>query len=267
MKIAQLSKRMSLLGPDTLSILALAGPAQSLGKHRELLDDLRKQRTKRYCHSILLFVRSNECYAAIMRDELILVAIRLFGEHGYDSVSTRRLASEAGTMMSSITYHFGGKLGLYQAAGQAILDRLNAAMEERPIAPLQPTAGAEEAIDLIEQVIGNMGAFMLQEDITPMARFVVREHNDPNSEIGNKLRLEVQRVGQMMADAIAILRPDLSAEQCRSRAFYIYAMITGLQNARAPLSAITGWAAIDHEQGERLLGNLKQAARDMLIRP
>jgi len=169
--------------------------------------------------------------------------------------------------MSNITYHFGGKEGLYQAAGEAILEQLSAALIERPVSPLEPGASAEDAMELICQILRNMGEFMLRDDVAPMARFVAREHRDPNSVVGTQLRAQVLVFGTMMKDAIAVLRPALSPEQCRSRAFFLYAIITGLRNARAPLCTIMETAEIDEDRGKQLLHELELSARDMLARP
>ena len=56
-----------------------------------------------------------------MRERLIQVAIQRFGELGFDGASTRDIAAAADTTMSNITYHFGGKEGLYHAAAEAIV--------------------------------------------------------------------------------------------------------------------------------------------------
>jgi AcrR family transcriptional regulator len=50
------------------------------------------------------------------RQDLLLVAERLFATHGIDSVSLRQIAVEAGyANPATIQYHFGTKAGLYQA--------------------------------------------------------------------------------------------------------------------------------------------------------
>ena len=54
------------------------------------------------------------------RSDLLAVAVREFGAKGFDGASTRRIAAEAGTMMSSITYHFGSKKALYFAAAEHV---------------------------------------------------------------------------------------------------------------------------------------------------
>ena len=56
----------------------------------------------------------NESYA------ILIFAVREFGSKGLDGASTRGIAEAAGTAMSSITYHFGGKEGLYLAAAEHI---------------------------------------------------------------------------------------------------------------------------------------------------
>lgn len=48
-----------------------------------------------------------------LKSEIIRVAAKLFAEKGYDKTSTRDIASRAGANISMISYHFGGKEGLY----------------------------------------------------------------------------------------------------------------------------------------------------------
>lgn len=47
------------------------------------------------------------------RNKLIEVATRLFAERGFHGVSIRELSQAADTSISMISYHFGGKEGLY----------------------------------------------------------------------------------------------------------------------------------------------------------
>ena len=50
------------------------------------------------------------------RKKLVLAALRLFAEKGFESASTREIADAAGTNISAIRYYFGDKAGLYRAA-------------------------------------------------------------------------------------------------------------------------------------------------------
>ena len=47
------------------------------------------------------------------RSKLLATAARLFARKGYNGVSVRELAKAAGVNLSMISYHFGGKEGLY----------------------------------------------------------------------------------------------------------------------------------------------------------
>jgi TetR/AcrR family transcriptional regulator, regulator of cefoperazone and chloramphenicol sensitivity len=49
------------------------------------------------------------------REQLMMVALRLFAEHGYEKTSTRQICSQAGVNIAQIAYHFGDKAGLYRA--------------------------------------------------------------------------------------------------------------------------------------------------------
>jgi len=60
------------------------------------------------------------------RATLLAVASRLFAQKGYDGISMRTLAAEAGVNLATVGYHFGGKPGLYQA----ILERFIAVRYE-----------------------------------------------------------------------------------------------------------------------------------------
>ncbi|MEY2862216.1 MAG: hypothetical protein RL392_2674, partial [Pseudomonadota bacterium] len=49
------------------------------------------------------------------RNRLLDAAMRLFAEHGFAKTSTRDIAEAAQVNISSISYYFGDKAGLYRA--------------------------------------------------------------------------------------------------------------------------------------------------------
>lgn len=53
-----------------------------------------------------------------LRNKLVLIATRLFAERGLNGVSIRELSKAAGVSISMISYHFGGKEGLYSSVLQ-----------------------------------------------------------------------------------------------------------------------------------------------------
>jgi AcrR family transcriptional regulator len=50
------------------------------------------------------------------RSRLVLAALRLFAEKGYEAATTREIAEAAGINISAIRYYFGDKAGLYRTA-------------------------------------------------------------------------------------------------------------------------------------------------------
>lgn len=59
------------------------------------------------------------------REKLIKIGARLFALNGFNGVSMRALSKEAGTNLATVSYHFGGKSGFYEAILYAILERKN----------------------------------------------------------------------------------------------------------------------------------------------
>ncbi len=53
-----------------------------------------------------------------LRNKLNSIATRLFAERGLNGVSIRKLSQTAGVSISMISYHFGGKEGLYSSVLQ-----------------------------------------------------------------------------------------------------------------------------------------------------
>src|SRR3546814_18694562 len=61
----------------------------------------------------------------MIQNRLLETAVREFGRKGLDGASTRGIAKAAGTAMLSITYHYGGKEGLYLAAADYIVSQMD----------------------------------------------------------------------------------------------------------------------------------------------
>src|ERR1700755_2496435 len=91
------------------------------------------------------YARGEETRARIIR-----TALALFGEHGFDGVSPRDIAAEAGGPAPSLQYYFENKEGLYAAC---IADIQTAAMNstkpglEALDELLRAKAGASPVID------------------------------------------------------------------------------------------------------------------------
>ena len=74
------------------------------------------------------------------RERLLRAAQDLFAEKGYDGASVKALATAAGVNVSLVSYHFGGKEGLYRACIEQF-GRGRLAVAQRM---LQPPTSAED---------------------------------------------------------------------------------------------------------------------------
>jgi len=122
-----------------------------------------------------------------VRERMIDVAARLFASRGYAGVSVRAIAQAADANIAAVSYHFGGKRGLYLAAlerlmeemrpiGGPVIERINAAFE----------AGRPDRATLAEVatfVVSHILETMLAGDMPPWAQqTVLREFQEPTPD-------------------------------------------------------------------------------------
>jgi AcrR family transcriptional regulator len=58
---------------------------------------------------------NSEAEAHNARSRLVISALRLFAEKGFEAATTREICEAAGTNISAISYYFGDKAGLYRS--------------------------------------------------------------------------------------------------------------------------------------------------------
>jgi AcrR family transcriptional regulator len=66
------------------------------------------------------------------REQLLAVAAELSAREGWDAVSVRRVADEAGTSTRAVYSVFGSKQGLEEALHEAMFERLQELLDETP---------------------------------------------------------------------------------------------------------------------------------------
>lgn len=137
------------------------------------------------------------------RDSLTHTAGELFAKHGFDVISTRMIAEEAGVKLSAIHYHFGSKEKLYLAAfsyavGVWSCANFDTVIQENP-ARLQTPAGQAEIIKatVFRSFYDHFSSdnpewtmqILLREVITPSSGFplIVEQIFKPDVEAVTKL--------------------------------------------------------------------------------
>ena len=72
------------------------------------------------------------------REQLLVIATRLFTERGYDKTSTEAVLRESGTSRGSLYHHFASKEALFWAVLVRIDERVTATMEKDMAAATDP---------------------------------------------------------------------------------------------------------------------------------
>ncbi|MEG3165088.1 CerR family C-terminal domain-containing protein [Sphingomonas sp. PB2P19] len=112
---------------------------------------------------------------------LLDIAIREFGSKGLDGASTRSIAAAAKTAMSSITYHYGGKEGLYLAAADRIAELMAAMMTESLPFDDAMTDDPDTARTWIHRILGRLIDKMATDASGDWTLFVMREQMRPSA--------------------------------------------------------------------------------------
>lgn len=179
---------------------------------------------------------------------LLDVAIDHFGRFGLDGASTRAIAKDAETPMSSITYHFGGKEGLYLAAASHIAERMGRLLAPaiaKAAATCLPGCTPEQAREALHVVYGHAAAVLVSVETAALARFIVREQANPTEAFN---RIYDGLMGPMLGRLAFLLGVAsggaLDEKEARIRAFTLIGQVLVFRVARAAALRVGGWEDI-----------------------
>jgi AcrR family transcriptional regulator len=180
---------------------------------------------------------------------LLEVAIDQFGEKGLEGASTRSIAAAAGTTMSSITYHYGGKEGLYLAAARCIADQMGermdlslASSEELNLQGSPPEACAKAVLATLDRFL----EAIIRPESIPWARFILREQMEPTAAFdilyGGVMGRLIHHVAALVE---RVGEGRWTGAEARLKTLAILGQVLVFRLARAALLRTTGWADID----------------------
>lgn len=124
---------------------------------------------------------------AEIKDRLLIAGLALFAKHGFHGVSIRELATQANANSSMITYHFGGKKGLYLAVYQYIADLLNSRISnvfienEALINDLnrqEPAQKNKNILAILQGISDKFIALLLSPDSISIAKLMLVEQDN-----------------------------------------------------------------------------------------
>ena len=185
---------------------------------------------------------------------LLDTAIEQFGRKGLEGASTRAIAAAAKTAMSSITYHYGGKEGLYLAAARRIGEQIS----ERFVSTMTqaPDPDALDARAAVEQVIVLADAFlsmMLSPVSAPWARFIVREQMEPTEAFEVLWSQFMSRLsGHVVKLVLRAGNGRWKLAEARVRAVTLVGQILVFRVSRATALRMTGWDDIGTAQAAEI---------------
>lgn len=139
------------------------------------------------------------------RDRILRTATALFAEKGYDSVSLRDITAAAGVNISMISYYFGSKKGLYDAALAAQLSELSSL--------LSMDADAMDPRTLVREYAER--AIRAHEKNPHLLKYIFRALLSPSAAQTGLFEAAVSRIYDLLDHALTrgvqegLFRPDL----------------------------------------------------------
>lgn len=148
-------------------------------------------------------------------EALLAAATAVFAEQGYQQARVRDIASRAGANIAAISYHYGGKEGLYLE----VLRRAASRLIER--FPLQ-SAGVKNSPEqqLRDAVANLLRRFTGQDDSAIAPKLMLRELVSPSVGI-DRLVEDIARPQFMLVSAIVarLLGPGATLDEVRRASF------------------------------------------------
>lgn len=117
------------------------------------------------------------------KQRLIEAGLEIFSRYNFEGASTRMIAEKAGVNLAAISYHFGGKDGLYLATVQYLVKNIQkrvGLLFSLAAKPTEKVLSKSEAFEMICFMINKIGHVML---CSPEAKFwqgiILREQQEP----------------------------------------------------------------------------------------
>lgn len=199
------------------------------------------------------------------RERLIEIAMDHFGRCGFEGASTRDIAAAADTAMSSITYHFGGKQGLYLACADHIAEQIRERQSGTFALFGDSTAiNCEDAKERLLAIADNLAVMMIHPASAAWARIIVREQQDP-TEAFERLWLGVmQPMLSGVEKLLSCLRPGDDARSLRALAILMFGQAMVMRAGRACVCRALGVDALGPDEAELLRSQMRASTLAIL---
>lgn len=209
------------------------------------------------------------------REKLLLAALDLFGQYGFDGVSTRKLAETAGVNLQAINYYFGTKRGLYNAVADYLTERLQTRIGERRALILGRFAeaqsggrpiDADEARAILVLLAESMLTLFAEDESAVWVRYMVREQAEPTAAFEHLYSGFMQPMLAAVRHLVGILiEADPESERVRLRTLSLVGSLIIYRVGRATILRELDWLAVGPDQ----VASIRGIAADLVagIRP
>jgi TetR/AcrR family transcriptional regulator, regulator of cefoperazone and chloramphenicol sensitivity len=140
------------------------------------------------------------------RERLLQAAVVAFGQRDYDGVSTREIVEAAEANISAISYHFGGKQGLYLATAEYLAEQLYEQMAARLATIHEALESADPPViaDLLCDLLGGFLEVLLKGNLGESAPGIIfREQHRPTDAFEILYRKLLQPMHEMLTMLVA----------------------------------------------------------------
>ena len=136
------------------------------------------------------------------RQQLLEVAERLFAKQGYEAVSIRQLAAEAGVNIAMVSYYFESKENLFKTLLESKMPKTRQLLEQLLVSDLSPWEKLSKVIDMYTEKFFGGRAFhrIIMRELSLQQRpehvKLIAENMGRNMEIIGAMIREGQEKGQ-----------------------------------------------------------------------
>ncbi len=184
---------------------------------------------------------------------LIAAGIEEFAERGIEGARVRQIAARSGQNIAAISYHFGGKEGLYHAIADRLTLHLGAKLqpnwEEADALLADPGAAVAACADSIRSILfAFIDTLVATEQTRSATLIMLREQQNPSPVF----ELMFSRVIGPMHERITHLLAHVWSQPINdlliARAHAIVGQVLVFRAARATILRRTGWSSIGPQE-------------------
>jgi AcrR family transcriptional regulator len=202
---------------------------------------------------------------------ILLAAIEVFAEEGYEGASTRSVASRAGVNAPAIQYYFGSKEGLHRAVIGHIAHLVEARLAPSALLVTTALAGQPSPQALAALLLDLLDGFVdlaTCRGIPEAAALLIARAEIENAAALDALQQAVMRMG--FGPAIAIVARLLglaeSDEEVKIRTFAIFGQALVFKKCATKMGACPslGWSELDDSHIKMIASILREQTEAIL---